>query len=238
VTRRALVTGAGAGIGRALAHALARRGFAVTAVARDEGSLAELVAELGPGHDHLAVDLGTPAGLRTVADRLAREPVNLVANNVGTAVTGPFAEIPVEDSLAVLDLNCRALVTLSHAFLARARPGDALLNISSTLAFAPTPTLSVYSATKAFVTSFSEALWHEQRARGVRVLGFCPGMTATRSQPRRPGAWVQTPERVAEAALAALDRPNRPTAVSGALNKAFVTATRFLPRRAVVSALG
>ncbi|MBM0259432.1 SDR family oxidoreductase [Micromonospora sp. 4G55] len=235
---RALVTGASAGIGRAFAAGLAARGYAVTAVARGEEGLLALRRELGPGHAHLVADLTTPAGLATVAEHLARDPVNVLVNNAGTAVTGPFADVALADSLATLNLNCAALVTLAHAFLRHARRGDALVNISSTLAFAPTPTLGVYSGTKAFVTTFSEALWRENKGRGVHVLGVCPGMTATRSRPDEPGGMVQAPEEVAAAALAALAKRRRPTVVSGVRNKVFVAATRLLPRAAVVSMLG
>ncbi|MER6791987.1 SDR family NAD(P)-dependent oxidoreductase [Amycolatopsis mediterranei] len=140
------MTGASAGIGRAFATALAAAGYAVTAVARREDRLADLMAELGPGHDHLAADLATPEGLRATAERLS-EPHTLLVNNAGIAVHGGFAETPLEDSLAVLDLNCRAVVTLAHAFLAQAGPGSALVNMSSTLGFTPKPGLGVYSAT-------------------------------------------------------------------------------------------
>ncbi len=234
------MTGASAGIGRAFATALAAAGYSVTAVARREDRLADLVAELGPGHDHLAADLATAGGLQTTADRLAREPYTLLVNNAGAAVHGGFAETSLQDSLAVLDLNCRAVVTLAHAFLARARPGSALVNVSSTLGFTPKPGLGVYSATKAFVTSFSETLWHEQKARGVHVLALCPGVTTTESQHAGdvPSWLVQTPGEVAARALRALDDRQGPTVVSGRPNAVFTAVAGLLPRRTAVSLLG
>ncbi|MET8999724.1 SDR family NAD(P)-dependent oxidoreductase [Amycolatopsis sp. NPDC004169] len=116
-------------------------------------------------------------------------------NNAGFAVHGGFAETPLEDSLGVLDLNCRAVVTLAHAFLAHARPGAALVNVSSTLGFTPKPGLGVHSATKAFVTSFSEALARAQRwSRAGR----------TPCSPRSPGCCPAGPRCPCSA------RPSRP----------------------------
>ncbi|MFH8717745.1 SDR family NAD(P)-dependent oxidoreductase [Streptomyces zaomyceticus] len=160
----------------------------------------------------MAVDLGDPDGLHQAAQLLADRRAHLLVNNVGTATAGPFATTPLTHAHEMLRLNCEALVTLSHAFLAQARPGDALLNVSSTLAHAPLPDLAVYSATKAFVTAFSEALWSEHRASGIHVLALCPGMTATESQSHddAPAALVQTPEQVVATALRALRRRSRP----------------------------
>ncbi|MFB7591917.1 SDR family NAD(P)-dependent oxidoreductase [Streptomyces sp. NPDC056169] len=235
----ALVTGASAGIGRAFAHHLAASGHRVIAVARNEERLQALMAELGPGHDHLAADLGDPDGLHKAAQLLADRRVHLLVNNVGTATTGPFATTPLTHAHEMLRLNCEALVTLSHAFLAQARPGDALLNVSSTLAHTPLPDLAVYSATKAFVTAFSEALWSEHRASGIHVLALCPGMTATESQSHddAPAALVQTPEQVVATALRALRRRSRPTVVPGTANRLLLVAARTLPRHRILTAL-
>ncbi|MFG3229242.1 SDR family NAD(P)-dependent oxidoreductase [Kitasatospora sp. NPDC048194] len=235
----ALVTGAGAGIGRAFARRLAQDGYRVIAVARDPDRLRTLTARLGPGHEHLAADLATGDGVRRTAELIAGTRVHLLVNNAGTAATGPFTTTPLERAQEMLQLNCHALTALSHAFLARARPGDALLNVSSTLAYAPKPDLAVYSATKAYTTSLTEALWAAHRTSGIRVLAVCPGMTATDSQPHRdaPAALVHTPDQVVTAALRALRRGDRPTAVPGAANRLFALAARILPRRRTLSAL-
>ncbi|MFE5710334.1 SDR family NAD(P)-dependent oxidoreductase [Streptomyces sp. NPDC056501] len=237
----ALVTGASAGIGRAFAHRLAASGHRVIAVARNEERLQALMDELGPGHDYLAADLGDPDGLHKAARLLADRRVHLLVNNVGTATTGPFATTPLTHAHGMLRLNCEALVTLSHAFLAQARPGDTLLNVSSTLAHTPLPNLAVYSATKAFVTAFSEALWSEHRASGIHVLALCPGMTATESQSHddAPAALVQTPEQVVATALRALRRRSRsrPTVVPGTANRLLLAAARTLPRHRTLTAL-
>ncbi|MFI5760723.1 SDR family NAD(P)-dependent oxidoreductase [Streptomyces sp. NPDC051563] len=272
--RTALVTGASSGIGRAFARELAAAGWTVTAVARGEDRLRALVAELGPGpgpglgpglgHRHLAADLSTPEGRELVAAELRRHPVNLLVNSAGTAHHGPFAPADPREALAATRLGCDAVVTLAHAFLAGARRGDALINVSSTLGSAPAPGLAVYSAGKAFVTAFSEALWHEQRPLGVRVMALCPGptgdttaaaeaapQTAAEAEaaamplpaapPRRhqdaPAALVQSPRAVARTALRALERRSRPTVVPGRANALFILAARLLPRRVILALL-
>lgn len=239
--RTALVTGASEGIGRAMARALAAAGYTVTGVARNEVRLHAVIDGLGEGHAALVADLTTEDGLGRVVRSVQHTPYDVLVNNAGTATAGPFADVPLERAAAMMNLNCHALVTLAHAFLTGAQPGGALINVSSTLAFAPMANLSVYSATKAFVTSFSESLWHEHKARGVYVMGLCPGMTATRSQPHSgadvPAGLVQGPEQVAAAALVALHRRKQPTVVSGRKNTLFATAARALPRRTALRIL-
>ncbi|QGV81972.1 SDR family NAD(P)-dependent oxidoreductase [Streptomyces ficellus] len=240
--RRALVTGASEGIGRALTRRLAASGYTITAVARSQERLDALAGELGPGHHALAADLATEAGCRRVRQELQKSRYDLLVNNAGAAAAGPFVEVSAEQATSMIRLNCDALVTLAHAFLNGARSGDALINVASTLAFAPMPQLSIYSATKAFVASFSESLWAEQRPRGVYVMGLCPGMTATKSQPHTgdqvPAVMVQTPEQVAATAIAALERRHRPTIISGKKNTVFAAVTRTMPRRTLQRILG
>lgn len=240
----ALITGATHGIGRAFALALAAEGHTVTAVARTERHLRALVAALGPGgsdgeHAYLVADLATPEGVRTVADALTTTPYDLLINNAGLARPGPFADTPLDLALPALRLNCEAVVALAHAFLATARHGAALVNVASTLAFAPQPGNAVYSATKAFVASFSEALWHEQKPRGVYVMALCPGPTATRPGLHAdiPAALVRPPEAVVATALTALRRRRRPTVVPGRVNVLLAAMTRFLPRATALSLL-
>lgn len=236
----ALVTGAGAGIGRAFAHRLAADGHRVIAVARDAERLRALTARLGPGHTWLAADLATEDGVRRTGELIARNRVQLLVNNAGTATTGPFTETPLSRAEDMLNLNCRAVTALSYAFLSHARPGDALLNVSSTLGWTPKPDLAVYSATKAYTTALTEALWTAHRDTGIRVLALCPGMTATESQRHEdaPAALVATPEEVVAAALRALREEDGPTTVPGRANRLLaLLATRILPRRTTLALL-
>ncbi|WP_331737863.1 SDR family NAD(P)-dependent oxidoreductase [Streptomyces sp. NBC_01276] len=255
--RAALVTGASSGIGRAFARELASAGWTVTAVARGEEGLRALIEELGPGHRYLVADLSTPEGQGLVTAELVRRPVELLVNNAATAHHGPFTGTGPQNALAAMRLGGDAVVVLAHAFLSGARRGDALVNVSSTLAHAPAPGLAVYSAGKAFVTAFSEALWYEQRPLGVHVMALCPGPTSTEREPepeaqsepqpesgsesRRhqdaPAAMVLSARAVVRTALRALDRRTGPTVVPGRANALFVLATRLLPRRTLLAML-
>lgn len=245
--QRVLVTGASGGIGRAFAEELARRGWQVTAVARREAQLDALLGTLkGDGHQRLAADLATVEGIDRVADEIQAGGYHLLINNAGVGTYGAFAETDLSRLLAMLRLNCEAITTLSHAYLAGARAGDALINVSSTLAFLPLPYSSLYSATKAFVTHLSECLWYEQKGRGVYVMGLCPGVTSTDFHTNAGGeastapsaAISQRPEQVVAEALAALERRADPNVITGIVNQAGAFSSRLLPRTAVLAMMG
>ncbi|MGP3979354.1 SDR family NAD(P)-dependent oxidoreductase [Streptomyces sp. 8N114] len=193
-----------------------------------------MVGELGPAHRFLVADLTTEQCLRRVVDDLSHRPVNLLVNNAGTAHHSPFTRTPPEDAATTIRLNCEAMTLLAHAFLAHAGPGDALINVSSTLAFAPTADLAVYSASKAFATALSEALWYEHKDCGIYVMGLCPGPTATESATDThhglPRALIQTPEELVAHAMKALTRRKHPTVVPGPANTLFALVARVLPR--------
>lgn len=229
----ALVTGASAGIGRAFAVGLADRGYDLVVVARRADALETLAAELvpyGAGTEVLAADLTSEDGLAAVAARLAdpERPVDLLVNNAGYGTAGIFHTMPVEDELGMIDLNIAALVRLSHAALGPmvARRGGGVINVSSTASYQPAPGNATYSATKAFVSSFSQALHEEVRGAGVKVLAVCPGFTHSEFQARAgmeaedvPGFMWQEPEEVVAAALKAYDR-GRAVVVTGLINQA------------------
>lgn len=242
--RKALVTGASGGIGRVFAQRLAQEGYRVTAVARSEGRLQELVSELGAECRYLVADLSTSEGMAVVTDELGQESYDLLVNNAGVGVYGAFDEMPLEKHLELIRLNCDAQVVLAYAFLKTAKRGDAVVNVSSMLGFTGMPTFSVYSATKAFVRSFSETLWFEQKDRGVYVMALCPGPTSSNFhdasggtvQNRPPSAMTQTPEQVVEEAMKALVARSQPTVITGTSTRAMVAVTRRLlnPKQAVM----
>ncbi|MBU1240912.1 SDR family NAD(P)-dependent oxidoreductase [Myxococcota bacterium] len=245
--KKALITGASEGIGRAFALRLAETGFYVTAVARNKARLEELLEELPQGdHSFIVADLSTAGGVKKVATELSRNHYELLVNNAGVGVVGDFAELPLKRLQSMMKLNLDALVQLAHAYVQTTREGDALINVSSALAFMPTPMMSVYAATKAFVTSFSESLWHEQRPRGVFVMALHPGVTGTNfhtrsggdDQNRPPESITQTPEQVVDTAMAALSKRRTPTVISGVKNKLFTSMGRLMPRRYMVSMMG
>jgi short-subunit dehydrogenase len=244
MSKLALVTGASEGIGRSFAKRLASEGYLVLAVARNEGRLKELMDEIGPGHDYRVADLATAAGISAVASELSKKRYDLLVNNAGFAIYGRFEETGLEQIQEILRLNCESLLVLSHAFLKVARPGDSLINVSSSASFFPMPISSVYTASKSFVTSLSETLWYEQKKRGVYVLGLCPGITATKFHTRAggkdeqlPSLLTETPEQVVAIAMKALRKRRRSVIVSGTQNYV-LWLTRLLPRQGFLVIMG
>lgn len=183
---RALVTGASAGIGAALARTLAGRGVEVVLVARRRDRLAALAAELPVATEVLPADLADPDDLARVAARLTStaQPVDLLVNDAGLGTYGPLAEQDPAQLQALLDVNVTALVQLTRAVLPGlvARGTGGIINVGSTAAYQPGPYSAVYGATKAFVRSFTEAVHEETRGTGVRVLLLAPGVTRTEFQ--------------------------------------------------------
>lgn len=243
--KRALVTGASEGIGHAFAKRLADDGFLVTAVARNEEKLQKLTSDLGEGHSYIVADLSTEAGAEKIAGLISQQHFDLLVNNAGKGAAGKFSEISMDRHKEILGLNINALVRLSHAYLNGARSGDALINVSSVVSFLPMPAIGLYSASKAFVTSFSESLWHDNKSRGIYVMGLCPGMTLTRfnenaggGNQKAPEFLTQTPEELVETGMKALKCRRRPTVVSGALNNLMVFTSRLMSRKSVVSMMG
>ncbi|MDP1825708.1 MAG: SDR family oxidoreductase [Archangium sp.] len=182
----ALITGASAGLGEQFAHLFARDGHDVVLVARSAARL-EPVAERLRLHKitpHvLAEDLSQPGAAARVYDAVKAKglEVSFLVNNAGYGSTGAFLDLPVEKEVEMVQLNCTALLELSHRFGQdmRARKTGRILNIASTAGFQPGPYMATYYATKAFVVSFSEALAHELKDSGVTVTCHCPGATAT-----------------------------------------------------------
>lgn len=239
--KKALVTGASEGIGRAFVTLLSAAGYKVTAVARNEGRLKELVRDI-PGTDYIVADLTSREGVSAVEGRLKYDKYNLLINNAGIGIFGHFHEMPASDSLKMMNLNCTALVELSHAFLSVAGSGDALINVSSGSAYLPLPWSSIYTGTKGFVSAFGEALWYEQRRRGIYVLTLCPGGTYSKFHARAGGdeaklvaAFMQTPEQVAGIALKHLKKRKEPLVICGK-QQLPIFLSRFFPRKWVILA--
>jgi uncharacterized protein len=181
--RSALVTGASSGIGAEIARVLASRGCALTLVARRADRLRQLADELSAQVpvDVLPADLTDEAGLRDVARRLEEQPVELLVNNAGVGTGGAFHTLPVEAELAEITLNVLAVVRLTSAALpamvAAGRGG--VLNVSSLAGDQPLRGSATYSASKAYVTSFTESVAAELRGTGVHVTVLKPGFTYT-----------------------------------------------------------
>jgi short-subunit dehydrogenase len=245
-----LITGASSGIGEAFARRLAERGDNLLLVARSEDKLINLCNALGRSSSihaqYFAIDLSKPESAARLFEETERRDlqINFLINNAGFGSRGEFATLPLETELNIIDLNVRSLVELTHRYLQpmRARKQGTILNVASTAAFQPVPYMTTYAATKAFVLSFSEALWEENRARGIQVMALCPGVTETgffvASKMDRPPARVsQTAEEVVDTALRALKR-GKSHVISGWTNFFVTESERIVPRSVVLRLVG
>ena len=188
----ALVTGASMGIGVDLAECFAKDGYDLIVTARSEAALKDVAAKLASKYNikatAIALDLGAVGGGHKLADAIKAQglTVDVLVNNAGYGVAGAFDGSDEAGQMGMIDLNVRALTELTHIYwpsmLANKRGG--VLNVASTAAFQPGPLMAVYYASKAFVLSFSEALWKEGEKAGVHVSCLCPGPTASNFRER------------------------------------------------------
>ena len=243
----ALVTGASSGIGAELARQLAKRGHDLVLTARRRDRLEALAREIRARHgvEVLVVDcdLGDANGPGRVLSALEEKAIvpTLLANNAGFGVHGLAVEQSLSRQLEMIDLNVRSLTALSLSLGAQmaARGSGAIINVASTGAFQPAPHVAVYTATKSYVLSFSQALAWELAPRGVRVLALCPGATRTeffeagQVHIQLNGMLYMSAERCVQIALRALDRGRR-VIVTGWVNAVGAWLARVLPQWMVV----
>jgi short-subunit dehydrogenase len=182
----AVVTGASSGLGALFAEKLAQRGLPLVLAGRDEARLTDVrqrVQRLAPGVDiEIAVgDLGSQAGVEALVAALNGRAIDVLVNNAGVGTYGRLAEVDAEREHGLIAVNVDALVGLTHAVLPGmlARGHGQILSVASTIAFQPAPYQATHGASKAFVLSFSQALWAETRGSGVTVTALCPGPTRT-----------------------------------------------------------
>ncbi|NUW33001.1 SDR family oxidoreductase [Nonomuraea sp. SMC257] len=247
----ALVTGASKGLGRAYALELARRGARVILLARSDGSLRELAAEIrerhgGPDAEVITGDLAAPDGpervLRELRDRGLT--VDLLLNNAGAGSVGPFLGRPLEPQVRSVGLNVVGLIVMTHAIGAElvARGSGGIINVSSTAAFQPMPYQASYAATKAFVLSFTEALAEELRGTGVHVMAAHPGAVATGffdgTSATIDSRAADTPAIVAARTLDDYARRRAASYPGRAMNRALTWPPRLLPRTVVARVTG
>lgn len=249
-----LITGASSGIGEGFARRLAAEGHNLVLVARSEKALHELCDELMLKYEiwahYVVLDLAEPNADLTLFAETQRHNIEIdcLINNAGFGSSGDFAKLNVDRELQMIELNIAALVAITHAYLKpmRERKRGTIVNVSSAAGFQPIPFMATYAATKAFVTSFSEAIAEENRPYGIQVLALCPGSTQTNffaaSRIERPiqVKGQQTVEDVVETAMRAM-KSGRTKVVSGFANKLGALLGRYVPsfisRRVVASAL-
>ena len=252
--RRALVTGASSGLGAEFARALAARGMHLILVARREGRLRDLAAELDTKHKTrcqvIPADLSKAGEVNRVGDLVAGSAgegggpgggVELLVNNAGFAVAQDVPRTDRAHALAMVDLNVRAVTDLTYRFLPPmlARGHGAVLNVASVAAFTPVAYMGAYSASKAYILHFSEALWAEARDRGVTVTASCPGPTRTEFfDVAGVRGWLHKqrahdPAKIVKRSLRAMEK-GKPVVVPGFKEKLQSLAIRLAPRRTAV----
>ena len=249
----ALITGASGGIGECFAEKLAAKNTNLIIVARSEDKLNALAQKLQLQHniqvDVIVKDLTEPSAAREVFDATQAKglTVDLLINNAGFGDYGEFAQTDGDRQVKMVQLNNVALVDLTHRYLPqmRERGSGSIINVSSIAAFQPIPYLSVYAATKAFIRSFSEALWAENRQYGVRVLVVCPGPTETNfyNEANFPPALARTakslstPEEIVDQSLKALDERRATVVVGGIASKFITSLSNIVPRESLLNVL-
>lgn len=240
----ALITGASSGIGAQFARRLAAEGSDVVLVARRGTALEDLASwvrrQYGVSAEVLTADLASLEGVSGLLERIGDQQVDVLVNAAGFGTHGAFTEQDETRMLREISLDVEALVVLTRALLPAMleRRNGAVVNVASTAAFQPLSYMAVYGACKAFVLSFTEALWGETEGTGVRVLTLAPGPTETEffdiAGEEASIASRMSVESVVDAAMVAIQHPGPPTVVPGRHNRATALATRFLPRAHVV----
>ena len=243
----ALITGASAGIGEAIAHELASRGVGLTLVARRADKLEALATEIRTKHkvavEVLAADLTSAEGLAMVEDRLGSTsaPIDMVVNNAGFGTTGKFVNSVIDDEEREIRLNVIAVTRLTKAAIGPMveRNRGWIANVSSLGSFQSGPGMATYCATKAYVTSFTEAIAEELRGTNVRATAVCPGFTTTEFQAvanqgeeainNLPGFAIMNSAEVAKSAINQIAR-GRVIAITGMTNHVLGISSRLMPR--------
>jgi short-subunit dehydrogenase len=241
--RWAVITGASSGLGAIFAEQLATRGLSLVLAGRDQPRLSavqERVRRIAPdvGIELVVGDLGTESGVDDLLAHVNGREIDVLINNAGFGTYGPLADVDARREHDLVAVNVDALVRLTRAVLPAmvARGTGGILNVASTIAFQPAPYQASYGASKAFVLSFSQALWAETRGSGVTVTALCPGPTATGfvdalgSDVSHTAIYrhLAAPEPVVAAGLRGLDS-GRAVVIPGLRNKVTAYSGRFTP---------
>lgn len=249
----ALITGASAGLGHALCHRFGQAKINVIAVARRRDMLEALCADLtqlyGTQNYAICADLSTTQGVGDLVRQIDKRSliVDYLVNNAGVAQQGSFESLDPQRELATISVNVSALVQLCRVFAPRmiARGAGHMLNISSTASFQPGPFMSTYYASKAFVSSFSEGIYHELKSKGVRVTAVCPGPIHTEFAKSAGiensnlfhSRGIADPQRVADASFAAMLKGRRKVVI-GSRNKLLALGSRLGPKSVILRVAG
>lgn len=252
----ALITGGSKGIGKAIAEGLAAKKYNILLVARSENLLKENAAELEKKFsiktDYLVADISTSESAKKIADWCTSKnyDVSVLVNNAGYGLGGAFNTLSLEEQLNMMQLNMQSLVQLTYLMipvLKKAKGRSYILNVASTAAHQAVPYLGVYSATKAFVLSFSRAIYHELKLENISVTCLCPGPTDTyfmdragmknfKKAAKQAERFNMTPQAVADIAIKGLFA-GKIEVIPGGVNKAGAFFSRALPKKVTENTL-
>ncbi|BAP17547.1 SDR family NAD(P)-dependent oxidoreductase [cyanobacterium endosymbiont of Epithemia turgida] len=252
--KTALITGASSGIGTAFAQELAMRQINLILVARSQNKLYQLAEKLQHQVpikvDVIVQDLTEQQAAKKVYDTITEKGLNVdfLVNNAGVGDYGAFTQRELSRQAEMIQLNIVALVELTYLFLSemQQRGTGNIINVASIAGFQPLPYLSVYAATKAFVLSFSEALWAENKGRNINILALCPGPTDSNffeaadfpdSFTNKNNGSLTSAKEVVKDALKALENRKSNTVPGGLSNQFIVNSSRFLPRELLINVI-
>jgi short-subunit dehydrogenase len=245
-----LITGASSGIGAEFATMLAERGASLVLVARRFDRLTDLAAKLhraqGISVCVIAADLTSPTAATDLRETIENRGIRITSliNNAGFGTFGAFVGEDLARLTDEIAVDITAPVSLTHVFLPDLLENGHgfVINVASMAAYTPAPRMAVYAAAKAFVLSFTEALWAETRGSGVAVFALSPGATSTEfnavvgTEDATAGATMRTPMDVVSTALKHLDRRNPgPSVVDGPTNRIGAAVSRLPSRRMSVT---
>ncbi len=240
----ALITGASGGIGYEFAHLFAKAGYKLIVTARTEEKLEKLKQELSE-HEVtiIPLDLSMPGAAEKLYHKVKDngQTVEVLVNNAGFGLNGPFDELPLIEQQKMLQLNVNALTELTHHFLQdmKAAPlydiPKGIINVASTAAFQPGPRMAVYYASKAYVLSLTEALVEELKGTGITITSLCPGATdtnffkAAKAENTKLVNSTMSPKDVAQAGFLGFVKGKR-VVIPGKANQSMAYAAKLIPR--------
>jgi short-subunit dehydrogenase len=244
--QQVMITGASSGIGLQFAEEFARRGANIVLVARSEDKLQAICNCISEKYAVKTLAITADLSKAGASEQVYRQAVHMgftptiLVNNAGFATYGRFEQIALERQHEEIMLNCMALVEMTHHALPAMinNQHGAIINVASTAALQPDPYMAVYGATKAFVLSFSEAIWAENLDKNIRVLALCPGATDTaffdvvNATEASVGTRMST-RAVVDIAFAALVQ-NKSYVIAGCANWLLGQLYRVLPREVIV----
>lgn len=246
--KTALITGASSGIGEVFARRFAEQGNHLILVARSEEKLEQLAVQLSRQYsiivNVIAIDLSTENAALEVYKQVEElgKQVDILINNAGIGLSGDFLKHPPETYRRQVLLNIASVIEMTHLFLPKmvVRGNGTIINLASLLSFFPFPYCAVYSASKAFVLSFTESIREEYHHKEIKVLALCPGPTDTKFFKTAKEVETnnkRTPEQVVHTAMKALKR-NKSFVIDGKLNYLNALLGRILPRQTMTKLLG